>query len=201
MMFKKAVAGAVLTALLTVVTATCQKEEKPETKSEPAQAKTEEIAMIKLELKSPAFSDGDTIPVKYTCDGPDVSVPLTWSKPPEGTKSLTLICDDPDAPMGTWVHWVVFNLPPDLTELREGISIKGDEKLGGAFEGINDFETGKYGGPCPPPGPAHRYFFKLYALDTTLNLKTNATKEDVEKAMKDHILAHGQLMGKYQRKR
>jgi Raf kinase inhibitor-like YbhB/YbcL family protein len=157
--------------------------------------------MRTLKIKSPAFADGDTMPVKFTCDGDDVSPKLEWSGVPDGAKSLALICDDPDAPMGTWVHWVMFNLPPEMTKINEkyapsrGISENND----GIIDGINDFRCPGYNGPCPPKGPAHRYFFKLYALDTVLNLKTGASKTDVEKAMSGHILGQTELIGKYQR--
>lgn len=155
--------------------------------------------MQKIELTSPAFNDSDFIPAKYTCEGSDVSVPLKWSTVPEGAKSLVVICDDPDAPRGTWVHWVLFNIPPDITELPEGVSIKNEPKLSGAIEGVNDNRKTKYSGPCPPPGSAHRYFFKIYALDTTLALDSKATKANVEKSMARHILGTGQLLGKYKR--
>lgn len=151
-----------------------------------------------LELTSPAFEDGETIPSKFSCDGIDVSPRLEWSSVPEGTKSLALICDDPDAPMGTWVHWVLYGLPADTTSLPEGVPA--DEAIEDvALQGKNDFKRIGYGGPCPPPGKPHRYFFKLYALDTELDLKPGAKKKDLEKAMKGHVLAQGQLMGRYQR--
>jgi len=151
-----------------------------------------------VELISPAFKDGGTIPSKYTCDGDDVSPPLEWSNVPEDTKSLALICDDPDAPMGTWVHWVLYGLPADTTSLPEGVPT--NEAIEGvALQGTNDFKRIGYGGPCPPPGKPHRYFFKLYALDTELDLKPGAKKKDLEKAMKGHVLAKGQLVGRYQR--
>ena len=151
-----------------------------------------------VELTSPAFEDGGTIPSKYTCDGADVSPPLEWSNVPEDAKSFALICDDPDAPMGTWVHWVLYGLPADTTSLPEGVPA--DEAIGGvALQGTNDFKRIGYGGPCPPPGKPHRYFFKLYALDTELDLKPGAKKKDLEKAMKGHVLAQGQLVGRYQR--
>jgi len=151
-----------------------------------------------VELISPAFKDGGTIPSKYTCDGDDVSPPLEWSNVPEDTKSLALICDDPDAPMGTWVHWVLYGLPADTTSLPEGVPM--NEAIEGvALQGTNDFKRIGYGGPCPPPGKPHRYFFKLYALDTELDLKPGAKKKDLEKAMKGHVLAKGQLLGRYQR--
>ncbi|MBI3397759.1 MAG: YbhB/YbcL family Raf kinase inhibitor-like protein [Deltaproteobacteria bacterium] len=155
----------------------------------------EETAM---QLKSTVFEDNGLIPKKYTCDGSDVSPPLTWSKPPVGTKSIVLICDDPDAPMGTWVHWTLYGLSPETTSLPENVP-KQKEVLGGARQGITDFRKIGYGGPCQPKGPAHRYFFKIYALDIELNLPAGATKQDMEKAMKGHILAEGQLVGKYGR--
>lgn len=151
-----------------------------------------EETMDKIKITSPAFVDGGTIPVKYTCDGADVSPQLDWENLPAGTRSLALISDDPDAPMGTWVHWVLFDIPPDTTGLPEGVK-------GIGTQGKNDFRKLGYGGPCPPKGPAHRYFFKLYALDTKLGLKEGATKADVEKAMQGHILAQGQIIGKYGR--
>ncbi|MBI5875750.1 MAG: YbhB/YbcL family Raf kinase inhibitor-like protein [Deltaproteobacteria bacterium] len=155
----------------------------------------EETAM---QIKSPAFEDNGMIPKKYTCDGVDVSPPLSWSKPPAGAKSIAVICDDPDAPMGTWVHWVLYGLSPETTSLSEGVPPE-KEALSGARQGINDFRKIGYGGPCPPRGPAHRYFFKIYALDIELTLASGATKKDVEKAMKGHILAQGELVGRYGR--
>lgn len=150
-----------------------------------------------LQITSSAFREGKMIPKRYTCDGSDVSPDLAWTGIPEGTKSLALICDDPDAPMGVWVHWVVFNIPPHVTEFPA--EIPPDKTLGnGAKHGTNDFRRLGYGGPCPPGG-THRYFFKLYALDLELNLQSGATKARVEEAMKGHILAEGQLMGKYKR--
>jgi len=151
-----------------------------------------------LEIKSSAFAAGVTIPKKYTADGPDVSPPLHWGDPPAGTKSLALICDDPDAPVGTWVHWVLWGLPPDTRELPEDVA-KTETVLTVAKQGRNDFKKIGYGGPAPPRGPAHRYFFKLYALDTEVDLKPGATKAELEKAMKGHVLAQGELMEKYGR--
>jgi len=150
-----------------------------------------------LQVTSTAFTEGGTIPKKYTCDDADLSPALAWSGVPQGTRSLALIADDPDAPAGTWVHWVLYDLPADLTSLPDGAQGLGAQGLGS--QGTNDFRRSGYGGPCPPKGPAHRYYFKLYALDTQLNLKSGASKADVEKAMKGHILAQGQLMGKYGR--
>lgn len=151
-----------------------------------------------FEIRSTAFTAGGTIPKKYTCDGPDVSPPLSWTEPPAGTKSLALIMDDPDAPVGTWVHWVLCNLPASTHELSEGTPTT-ETLASGARQGANDFRKVGYGGPCPPPGPAHRYFFKLYALDTELNLAPRATKKQLEAAMKGHILAQAELMGRYGR--
>lgn len=150
-----------------------------------------------MEIKSSAFGSGEMIPVKYTCDGADFSPPLEWTAGPAGTKSFALICDDPDAPMGTWVHWVVYDIPPTTAMLAEGIT-RERELTGGGTQGINDFRKIGYGGPCPPGG-THRYFFKLYALDTLLGLKPGITKDQLLKAMKGHILAEAQLMGTYSR--
>ncbi|MBI1954966.1 MAG: YbhB/YbcL family Raf kinase inhibitor-like protein [Acidobacteria bacterium] len=149
-------------------------------------------------LTTSAFQPGGMIPKKFTCDGPDVSPPLEWDDPPAGTQSFSLIADDPDAPVGTWVHWVIYDLPASVRELPEGVP-KDGELAKGARQGRNDFRQIGYGGPCPPRGPAHRYFFKLYALDTKLNLKPGATKAELERAMKSHVLAEAQQMGRYQR--
>jgi hypothetical protein len=152
-----------------------------------------------LQLTSAAFTEGSPIPVKYTCDGQDVSPPLKWSGAPEGARSFALIADDPDAPAGTWVHWVLYNLPASAAELPEGVPTS-ESIAGGGKQGRNDFGRFGYGGPCPPRGNPHRYFFKLYALDTELNLPAHAAKPDVERAMRGHILAEEQLMGTYKRK-
>ncbi len=151
-----------------------------------------------MKLTSAAFSDGNIIPKQFTCDGSDLSPALEWSGAPENTKSFSLIADDPDAPAGTWVHWVLYDLPPDAKKLTEGVP-KDEQISNGARQGKNDFRRVGYGGPCPPPGAAHRYFFKLYALDAKLNLKAGASKADVEKAMAGHILAQASLMGRYKR--
>jgi Raf kinase inhibitor-like YbhB/YbcL family protein len=150
-----------------------------------------------MKLTSVAIQEGAVIPKKHTADGEDVSPPLKWEAA-QGTKSFALICDDPDAPRGTWVHWVLFNIPPDKTELPEGVE-KSPRLPDGSLQGKNDFRNYGYGGPSPPPGKPHRYFFKIYALDNMLELKEGATKQDVEKAMAKHMLAQGQLMGKYGR--
>lgn len=151
-----------------------------------------------LQISSPAFSVGESIPRKFTCDGPDLSPHLSWREPPAKTETFALIMDDPDAPVGTWVHWVLFDLPADSKELPEGVA-KQEQLSSGARQGRNDFGKIGYGGPCPPSGKPHRYFFKLYALDAKLNLKAGATKADVERAMKGHVLAQAEVMGKYGR--
>ncbi len=152
-----------------------------------------------MQLISSAFKEGSPIPAKYTCDSTNVSPELKWTGAPPTAKSLALIADDPDAPVGTWVHWVLFDLPSNISELPEGLPRTQFIPAGGK-QGLNDFKHLGYGGPCPPPGKAHRYFFKLYALDKQLDLKPGITKKDLEQAMQGHILAQAQLMGTYQRK-
>jgi Raf kinase inhibitor-like YbhB/YbcL family protein len=154
-------------------------------------------------IMSPVFSHNGEVPARHTCDGQDVSPPLNWSGLPEGTKSLALIVDDPDAPdpaapQMTWVHWVLYNIPPGATGLAEGV--KSADLPKGTREGLNDWRRTGYGGPCPPVG-RHRYFHKLYALDTVLPDLGRATKRDLEKAMKGHILASAELIGTYKRSR
>lgn len=161
--------------------------------------KSEKIGEEKMEIKitSPAFEEGEMVPKKYTCDSLDVSPPLSWTSVPEGTKSFAIICDDPDAPMGTWVHWVLFNLPANTKQLPENIPPKRTLE-NGAKQGKNDFGKIGYGGPCPPSG-THRYYFKLYALDEIINLDAGVTKKQLLEAMEGHILAYGQLIGRYKR--
>ena len=151
-----------------------------------------------FQLRSSAFRENELIPKKYTCDGSDVSVPLNWGDPPQGTKSFALIADDPDAPAGTWVHWVLYDLPPDTRELPESSS-RQEHFENGAKQGKNDFGKIGYGGPCPPAGQPHRYFFKLYALAQTTGLQTKATKQQVLDAIKGHTLGEAQLIGTYKR--
>jgi Raf kinase inhibitor-like YbhB/YbcL family protein len=146
--------------------------------------------MKKLSVKSPAFENNKLIPVKYACDGANVNPPLTIEGVPEETKTLVLIVDDPDCPTGTFDHWVVWNIPPTTRKIEEN-TVPGTE-------GMSSYRKHAYGGPCPPYG-THRYFFKVYALDTQLGLKPNSTKKDVEKAMEGHILAEGELIGLYRR--
>lgn len=151
-----------------------------------------------MQLISTAFNEGAAIPAKYTCDEQNVSPPLKWSGVPAGAKSLVLMVDDPDAPVGTWVHWVLYDLTATASELPEGVA-KTQSIAGDARQGINDFKRLGYDGPCPPHGKAHRYFFKLYALDAMLGARPSAKKKDIEGAMGKHILAQGQLMGTYKR--
>ena len=149
-------------------------------------------------LRSNAFESGGEIPAKFTCSGADVSPALSWSEPPAQTQALAMIMDDPDAPVGVFTHWVLYNLGPQEKALQEGVP-KTEQLPGGASQGRNDFRRIGYGGPCPPPGKPHRYFFKLYALDTKLNLKAGASKNELESAMKGHILGQAELMGKFHR--
>ena len=152
---------------------------------------------MEIKLTSEAFEDGGLIPAKYTCDGQDISPPLQWEEVPQGTRTIALICDDPDAPMGTFVHWVLFNSQADTTQLPENVP---PEKIlpSGTKQGFTDFGRIGYGGPCPPSG-THRYFFKIYAVDANLDLPAGADKQQLLKAMEGHTLAQGQLMGKYKR--
>ncbi|MBN1878036.1 MAG: YbhB/YbcL family Raf kinase inhibitor-like protein [Anaerolineae bacterium] len=150
-----------------------------------------------LSLSSPAFVHEGTIPARYTCDGDDISPALIWDEPPAGTQRLALIVDDPDAPVGTWVHWVLYNIPSDTRELPE--AFPSDAELpDGSVNGKNGWGDTGYGGPCPPSG-THRYYFKLYALDTMLDLEPGATKAQLLKAMEGHVLGEDALMGTYQK--
>ena len=150
-----------------------------------------------LQISSPAFAEGQMIPKKYTCDGENVSPPLAWSGVPSNARALALIVDDPDAPAGTWTHWIVFNLPAGTTGLPEGVAAT-NKLENGALQGTNSFRKVGYGGPCPPGG-THRYYFKLYALDAPLSLSNSATAKDVQAAIQGHTLASAQLMGRYGR--
>jgi len=174
-----------LTGLLIIfMLAACKGQETP---------LSEEGAVdMSILITSSAFSEGGTIPRMYTCDDKNVSPPLAWTGVPTNTVSLALIMDDPDAPAGTWVHWVLYNLPADQTSLEQG-------KTDVGVDGKNDFGRTGYGGPCPPRGSNHRYYVKLYALDKLLDLKSGATKAQVESAMRGHIVGQGQLIGKYGR--
>ena len=177
--------------VLSILLFGCGNRDNPE-----IEAKEEGI--MEITITSPAFDDGGMIPLKYTADGSNVSPPLVWSSVPEGTKSFALICDDPDAPMGTWVHWVLYNLPANITELPENVP-PGETPPTGGQHGVTDFGSTGYGGPAPPSG-THRYFFKLYALDTELQLTGAVNKDSLLKAMEGHILAQGQLIGRYERR-
>jgi Raf kinase inhibitor-like YbhB/YbcL family protein len=154
----------------------------------------EGATMSEFKLSSTAFQNNGFIPSQYTCDGRDINPPLVIENVPPGTKSLVLIVDDPDAPMGTWVHWVLWNIAPLTKEIKE------NDTPGGAAAGRNDFNKQSYGGPCPPSG-THRYFFKLYALDIAIDLPSGATKADVEKAMNGHVISQAQIIGLYKRSR
>jgi len=152
-----------------------------------------------LSVTSPAFKQGEVLPRRFTCDGENVSPALSWGQAPEGTRSLAILCDDPDAPRGVWTHWVLYNLPPTTTSIREGRPQ--EETLpNGARQGMNDSRKVGYDGPSPPSGPAHRYFFHVYALDAMLKPVKGMTRAQLLQATEGHVLARGELMGKYQRK-
>jgi Raf kinase inhibitor-like YbhB/YbcL family protein len=153
---------------------------------------------MSIELTSPAFAEGANVPRQHTGDGADTSPPLRWSDPPAATRSFALVCEDPDAPRKTWVHWVIFNLPAESRRLDEGVPAEGTLP-DGARQGKNDFGKLGYGGPAPPRGKPHRYFFKLYALDAVLDLPAGATRDQLLAAASGHTLAEGQLMGRYGR--
>jgi hypothetical protein len=179
----------IFTAMLLagLVNAGCSQEPK---------SATGHVATIRL--TSAAFADGQPIPAKYTADALDISPPLAWTNPPAGTKSFALIADDPDAPAGIWTHWLIYDLPPTATALAED-TLKLPQLRGGAKQGLNDSKKTGYDGPAPPPGKAHRYYFKLYALDAMTGLAPGAAKKNLLKAMDGHVLGEGQLMGTYQR--
>lgn len=146
-------------------------------------------------ISSSSFPNDGDIPKKFTCDGSDVSPQLSWTPPPAGTQSLALIADDPDAPVGTWTHWVAFNLPPNTLGLPENVPKV--DALEGGYQGKNDFHSVGYAGPCPPAGKPHRYFFKLYALDSKLNLQPGISKLQLQQAMHGHVLGQTEWVGKY----
>lgn len=151
-----------------------------------------------MQLKSPQFDDGSDLPVRFTCDGADVSPALRWTAPPDGTRSFVLIAEDPDAPGGTWLHWLLYDVPAGERELPEAVAPKGTLPCG-AHQGRNDFEMLGYGGPCPPPGRPHRYYFRLFALDKPVGLRPGATRAPVERAMAGHVLARAEIVGHYAR--
>lgn len=152
-----------------------------------------------MQITSSAFKEAESIPAKYTCDGENISPPLAWRDAPQNTKTFALIVHDPDAPAGDWVHWVLYHIPASVTELSE--HAPPTESLpNGAMQGRNDFKKIGYGGPCPPSG-THRYYFRLYALDAALPLHAGATRQELEKAMRGHVIAEAALMGKYMRRK
>lgn len=157
------------------------------------------MAVAMWHLESQTFAAEETIPTEHTCDGADTSPPLSWGPPPAGTQSIALIMHDPDAPSGDFTHWVLFNLPPQLAAIEPGVPPAG-ELPDGARQGRNDFGRLGYGGPCPPPGPAHRYVFALYALDIPLDLPAGSARAEVEAPMGGHVLARSELVGRYSRK-
>lgn len=169
-------------ALLAIMASACASPAKP----------TEAVMANSLTFTSDAFANGQSIPAKYTCVGKNISPALTWGGPPAGTQSFALIMDDPDAPLGTWVHWVLYNIPAGTRSLAEDFATQGQDIAAGK----NSWGDLGYGGPCPPSG-THRYFFKLYALDATLNLSPGTSKRDLLKAMDGHILAQGELVGTF----
>jgi Raf kinase inhibitor-like YbhB/YbcL family protein len=192
-----------LAASLLLILLACSDVSDPQKKEgESVAATTNEQSQGKsnmgFAITSSAFKDGGVIPKRFTCEGEDVSPALSWSEAPAATKSFALIADDPDAPAGTWVHWVIYDLPANLRALAENVPKESQLKAGGR-QGTNDFRKTGYNGPCPPPGKPHRYFFKLYALDQSLDSKTGMRKAELEKAMQSHVLAQAQIMGRFGR--
>lgn len=166
-----------------------------------ARGEDKEDAMASLTISSPSFQSDQPIPAKHSCEGDDASPALKWSGAPEGTESFALICDDPDAPGGVWTHWVIYGIPATTSELPEGVA-KTDTvaALGGAKQGVNSFGRVGYGGPCPPRGHgAHHYHFKVFALKGAVDLPPRASRSQLERAMRGHILAQGDLVGTYER--
>lgn len=158
----------------------------------------EDAAMAQFTLSSLGFRNDQPMPVKHSCEGADVSPALKWEGAPAGTKNFALICDDPDAPGGSWVHWVIYGIPAGTTELPENVAKS--EAVAGMKQGVNDFGNVGYGGPCPPRGHGvHHYHFRLFALDNELNLAARVTRKQLESAMKGHILAQTELVGTYRR--
>ena len=151
--------------------------------------------MSKFQLQTPNFEPGGNIPGQFTCQGSNASPALTWSVPPEGTQSFALVLEDPDAPGRTWVHWVLYDLPATERGLPQGVPPEGTLPSGGR-QGRNDFGASGYGGPCPPPGPAHRYYFTLYALDRAMGLRAGATRAQLDRSMRGHILTRAELLGR-----
>ena len=184
-----------LSLLATTALIGCSRESQPVPANMSAQPAQQQQAQMKVE--SAAIKEGQPIPRQYTCDGINISPPLEWSGVPKSAKTIAIVADDPDAPAGTWVHWVLYNLPAENIGLVENVPATDNLKAGG-FQGKNDFGKPGYGGPCPPSG-THRYFFRVYALDTLLDVSAGSDKRTVEKAMKDHILGSGELIGMYKK--
>jgi len=157
-----------------------------------------EESTTKFTISSPSFTDGGEIPKQFTCEGQDLSPQLIWSGAAGGTMAFALLVDDPDAPVGNWNHWAIWNIPADSHGLSEGMP-KSTHLADGSVQGTNDFRKAGYNGPCPPAGKPHRYYFKLFALDRKLNLETTIGKKELESAMRGHILAQSEWMGRYQR--
>lgn len=191
--------GIIAVAVILAVAAFLSQGYAKEVKQTKHVKKAKKEAKMIWRLSSEAISEGKRIPDKYTCKGPDVSPALKWDPAPAGTAELVLIMDDPDAPVGLWTHWTIYGMSPDRTSLPENVEKTAEAKSVGALQGITSFRKPGYGGPCPPPGPTHRYFFKLYALDTKTNLPASASLKQVEDAIKGHIIAEARLMGTYSR--
>ena len=185
---------AVAIAAIMMFAVACAKQPTATTSTQPGTQATQS-ATRGIKLVSRAFTEGQTIPRQYTCNGINISPPLEWTGLPKSAKTIAIIADDPDAPAGTWVHWVIFNLPADTLGMVENVPAT-EDVAGGGLQGKNDFQKIGYGGPCPPSG-THRYFFKIYAVDGELPLKAGATKSEVEKASEGHIVGQAQLMGTY----
>jgi Raf kinase inhibitor-like YbhB/YbcL family protein len=193
----------ILVVILEFALIGCQGQERPIKTQTAAPAgavgrQQKGVASMSFALTTTAFPAGGEIPSRYTCGGANLSPALTWSGVPEGAQALALIADDPDAPMGAWTHWLIWNIPAQVTELPEGVPAT-EVLEDGARQGKNDFGRIGYGGPCPPPGRPHRYFFKLYALDRKLDVKRGATRRELEAAVASHALSKTELMGTYRR--
>jgi len=186
-----------LVVLILVTIVGCASHTQPNPSAPSPRPAVQKETQMEIKLTSASFRQGESIPRQYTCDGVNISPPLEWSGVPKAGKTIAIIADDPDAPSGTWVHWVLYNLPAEIIGMVENQPPSENLKAGG-FQGVNDFKKVGYGGPCPPSG-THRYVFKIYALDAELPLKAGATKADLEKAMEGHIVAQGQLVGTYSR--
>lgn len=170
----------------------CGKSEKKEKKE------NKEVKMYELKIFSSSFKNGEMVPSKYTCEGEDISPQIGWGELPVEVKSLALVCDDPDAPGGDFVHWVIFNIPNETDSLPEGLAPR-DTLDFGAIQGMTDFGSVGYGGPCPPRGSVHHYHFKLYGLDKMLEADKNITKDELLKKMEAHIVAKGEIVGLFKR--